>query len=65
MKTVLVTPSYLPDLQRCELMLQSAEKHVSGMAGHYLIVDQTDMPYFAHLRSRHVTLVAKEELLPG
>jgi hypothetical protein len=65
MKTVLVTPSYLPDLQRCELMLQSAEKHVSGMAAHYLIVDQTDMPYFGHLRSRHVTLVAKEELLPG
>lgn len=65
MKTVLITPSYLPDLRRCELMLETAQRHVSGMAGHYLIVDQSDMPYFAHLRSNHVTLVAKEEMLPG
>lgn len=65
MKTVLITPSYRPDLQRCELMLETAQKRVTGMAGHYLIVDHRDMPFFAHLRSPHVTLVAKEDLLPG
>lgn len=65
MKTVLITPSYRPDLERCELMLETAQQHVTGMAGHYLIVDHRDMPYFAHLRSNQVTLVAKEELLPG
>lgn len=64
MKTVLITPSYRPDLQRCELMLETAQQHVTGMAGHYLIVDHRDIPYFAHLRSNQVTLVAKEELLP-
>lgn len=65
MKTVLITPSYRPDLQRCELMLETAQKQVTGMAGHYLIVDHRDMPFFAHLRSPQVTLVAKEELLPS
>ena len=65
MKTVLITPSHLPDLQRCELLLETADKHVSGMAGHCLIVDQSDMPSFAHLQSNHVTLIAKEDLLPG
>jgi hypothetical protein len=65
MKTVLITPSYRPDLQRCELMLETAHKQVTGMAGHYLVVDHRDMPFFAHLRSPQVTLVAKEELLPG
>jgi hypothetical protein len=65
MNTVLITPSYLPDLQRCELMLETAQRHVSGMAGHYLVVEQSDMKYFSHLRSQHVTLIPKEELLPG
>lgn len=65
MKTVLITPSHLPDLQRCELLLETADKHVSGMAGHCLIVDQSDMPSFAHLQSNHITLIAKEDLLPG
>jgi len=64
MKTVLITPSYRPDLQRCELMLETASQHVTGMAGHYVIVDHADMPYFAHLRSNRVTLVTKEDLLP-
>jgi hypothetical protein len=64
MKTALITPSYRPDLQRCELMLETAQQHVTGMTSHYLIVDHRDIPYFAHLRSNRVTLVAKEELLP-
>ena len=46
-------------------MLETAHKQVTGMAGHYLVVDHRDMPFFAHLRSPHVTLVAKEELLPS
>jgi hypothetical protein len=33
MKTVLITPSYLPDLRRCELMLETVQRHVSGIGG--------------------------------
>ena len=65
MRTALITPSYLPDLHRCELMLDTAHKHVSGMVGHFILVDQSDMPHFAHLRSPNVTLVAKEDILPS
>ena len=64
-RTVLITPSYQPDLQRCSLMLETAQRHVTNMQGHYVIVDHKDLPHFAHLRSSHVHIIAKEDMLPG
>ena len=44
----IVTPSFLPDLPRCELLVEFLER-VSPQVPHYLIVDRRDLAAFRHL----------------
>ena len=58
----LITPTYLPDLARAELLVESVQRCCPGLA-HQLIVDHRDLAHFKHLGDR-ATIVVSEDLLP-
>jgi hypothetical protein len=57
-----VTPTYLPDLARCELLAESLDR-TSPDVPHYLIVDRRDRAAFKHLEKGRRRLIESEELL--
>jgi hypothetical protein len=57
-----VTPTYLPDLKRCELLVESLDRTTPD-APHYLIVDRRDRAAFKHLEGRRRHLIESETLL--
>ncbi len=60
----LVTPSYRPDLARCETLVESVERFGPGLH-HYLVVDRRDRRHFQHLESPDTSILTSEELLGG
>jgi len=58
----IVTPTYLPDLARCELLAESLDRTVPGVP-HYLIVDRRDRPAFRHLAGGRRHLLESEALI--
>jgi len=62
MDFTLITPTYLPDLARAELLVESVQRCCPGLA-HHLIVDHRDLKQFRHLGDR-ATIVTSEDLLP-
>lgn len=64
-RTVLVTPSYLPDLERCTRLVESSARYCSGFEEHVVIVPQKDMSAFKSLEGFGIRLLAAEELLPN
>lgn len=57
-----VTPSYPPDLERCELLVRSLDRFGAAY-NHYIIVDRADMPAFAHLASQRTILIEAEAII--
>jgi hypothetical protein len=57
-----VTPTYLPDLSRCELLSESLDRTAPDVP-HYLIVDQRDRRAFSHLEGRRRKLIESEALI--
>ena len=57
-----MTPSYLPDLARCELLAESLDRTAPHVP-HYLIVDRCDRPAFSHLQSGRRRLIESEAIL--
>lgn len=57
-----VTPTFLPDLQRCEILVRSLDLFAPEIR-HYLIVDSFEMKAFAHLASSRTILLAAEEVI--
>jgi hypothetical protein len=57
-----VTPTYLPDLTRCELLAESLDRCTPDMP-HYLIVDRRDRLAFNHLERGRRRLVESEALV--
>jgi hypothetical protein len=57
-----VTPSFLPDLRRCELLAESLD-HCAPHVPHYLIVDRRDRLAFAHLERGKRRLVESEAIV--
>jgi hypothetical protein len=57
-----VTPTYLPDLARCELLAESLDR-VAPQVNHYLIVDRRDRPAFAHLQRGRRRIIDSEAIL--
>ena len=64
MKTILVTPSHAPDRERCELLVKTAERHVSGIDTHLLLVDEASAPAFEPMARGRVRLLTQESMLP-
>lgn len=58
----IVTTSYLPDLARCELLVESLDR-VGLRVPHYLIVDRCDRAAFSHLENGRRCLIESEALL--
>jgi len=60
----IITPSYAPDFQRCQLLCQSIDNLVEPLVNHYIIVDRDDFSLFSQLESPHRYILTKESLLP-
>jgi hypothetical protein len=57
-----VTPTYLPDLKRCELLAESLDRCAPHVP-HYLIVDRCNRSAFSHLERGKRCLVESEALV--
>lgn len=64
-KIAIVTPSYAPDFERCQVLCESLQRFVSGHAEHVVIVDRQDQALFSRLAGATTRLLIKEEILPG
>jgi hypothetical protein len=58
----IVTPTYLPDLVRCELLARSLDRCAPDVP-HYLIVDNRDLAAFRHLEGGNRRLIVSESLV--
>jgi hypothetical protein len=58
----IVTPTYLPDLKRCELLAESLDR-VAPHAAQYLIVDRRDRSAFAHLERGRRRIIDSEAII--
>lgn len=61
----IVTPSYVADFERCRLLCETLDRHVSGATHHYILVEHRDMALFRPLQGPRRTIVDERELLPG
>ncbi|WP_256753912.1 DUF6492 family protein [Mesorhizobium sp. Mes31] len=59
-----VTASYAPDFERCRLLCETVDRHVSGAAHHYILVEHRDVALFRQLKTNRRTVVDERELLP-
>lgn len=62
--TAIVTPSYKPDLDRCETLCASIDKNVTGNFHHYLLVKSGDVSLFRRLTGARRTVIDERDLLP-
>ena len=60
-----VTASYAPDFERCRLLCETLDRHVSGFAHHYILVDQRDVALFRQLEDSRRSVVDERDLLPS
>jgi len=61
----LVTASYGPDFERCRLLCETVDRHVTGHSHHYLLVASNDMALFRQLEGPRRSVVDERDLLPG
>jgi hypothetical protein len=61
----IVTASYGPDFERCRLLCETMDAHVTGMAHHYLLVAHHDVALFRQLEGPRRTVVDERDLLPS
>lgn len=61
----LVTASYKPDLERCRLLCETVDRHVTGHAHHYLLVASNDVALFRQLEGPKRTVVDERDILPS
>ena len=59
-----VTASYAPDFERCRLLCETLDRHVSGAAHHYILVEHRDVALFRQLETDRRTVVDERDLLP-
>lgn len=60
----IVTASYAPDFERCRLLCETIDRHVFGMAHHYILVEHRDVQLFRQLENSYRTIVDEGDLLP-
>lgn len=61
----MVTATYAPDFERCQLLCETIDRHVSGCSTHYLLVEAGDVPLFRRLQSANRRVIDERELLPS
>ena len=62
--TALITPSWLPDIERCAQLIESARRHTSDFSNHYVLIDSMDEATFRNRLGADCEIVVKEDLLP-
>ncbi len=60
----IVTPSYQADFERCKLLCESIDAHVSGVDDHYILVDNEDYSLFSSLRGKNRHVINERDILP-
>jgi hypothetical protein len=60
----IITPSYAVDFDRCQLLCESMDAHVSGIDDHYILVDDEDFKLFSALAGKHRHIVNERDILP-
>jgi hypothetical protein len=60
----LVTPTYGRDLERCALLCESVDRHVTAFAKHYLIVPDDELALFARFNAARREVLPVSHLLP-
>jgi hypothetical protein len=65
MKTAIVTASFAPDFERCKLLCETMDKHVSGFSTHYILVEHSDVDLFRQLEGPHRVVIDEMDLFPS
>ncbi len=60
----IITPSYAADYDRCLLLCDSIDAHVSGVQDHYILVDDEDFALFSGLAGVHRHVINECDILP-
>lgn len=63
--TALITASYAPDFERCRLLCDTIDAHVTGHTRHYLLVAHHDVTLFRQLETSRRTVVDERDILPS
>jgi hypothetical protein len=61
----LITPSYAPDFQRCQLLCWSIKRFMTTPVKHYIVVEKKDFKLFQQLADSNTVILTKEEILPS
>jgi Family of unknown function (DUF6492) len=60
-----ITPSYIGDLERCNLLCESMEVFLRGPWHHYIVVDRRELHLFDHLTGPRRTVLVEQNILPS
>ncbi len=60
----IITPSYAPDFQRCQLLAGTVSQFVKPPFQHYIIVDRCDYHLFKQLGNDRTQIITVESVLP-
>ncbi len=60
----IITASYDRDFERCAILCESIDRHVTGHTCHYLLVDGPDVPLFSRLVGPKRRIITDTELMP-
>lgn len=61
----IVTASYAHDFERCRLLCETLDRHVTGFGRHYLLVESRDVPLFRQLEGPRRFVIDERDLLPA
>ncbi len=60
----IITPRYAADFERCKLLCESIDIHVSGVRDHYILVDSEDYLLFSGLAGKNRHVINERDILP-
>lgn len=64
-RAAVVTASYAPDFERCQLLCETMDRHVTGYSTHYILVEGRDVSLFRQLEGGRRVVVDERDLLPS
>ena len=64
-RVVMVTASYGPDWERCRLLCETVDRHVSGLHEHLILVEPRDRALFRQLEGPRRRVIDERALLPS
>jgi hypothetical protein len=62
--TAIVTASFGPDFERCRLLCETIDRHVTGHSCHYILVETADVPLFKALENPRRKVIDEKDMLP-